>query len=88
MRLAALAFALVLSACATANNYQWEDSAKVHAGMTEAELMAILGTPQERAQDGNLAVWTWTFNSASHGTRIVTFRLLNGKVVERATPTR
>jgi len=86
MRLATVALALALSACAGPNNYQWEDAAKVHAGMSEREVTAILGAPHERARDGNVAIWTWALNSASRGTRTVTFRMLNGKVVERTTP--
>jgi hypothetical protein len=82
MRLATVALALALAACA-ATNPQWEDAAQVRHGMTEAEVTDLLGAPFERAQSGNIATLTWNVDISFGGTRRVSFRLLNGRVVER-----
>ena len=82
MRLAIVTLTLALAACAVARP-QWEDAAKVRNGMSEAEVMTILGTPFERAQSGNIATLTWNVDISFGGTRTVAFRLLNGRVVER-----
>ena len=82
MRLATVTLTLALAACAAAGP-RLEDVNKVHHGMSEAEVMAILGTPFERAQSGNLATLTWNVDISFGGTRRVAFRLLDGRVVER-----
>lgn len=82
MRLAIVTLTLALAACAVTRP-QWEDAAKVRNGMSEAEVMTILGTPFERAQSGNIATLTWNVDISFGGTRTVAFRLLNGRVVER-----
>ena len=82
MRLATVTLTLALAACA-ATSHQWEDAAKVHNGMSEAELTAILGAPFARAQSGNIATLTWNVDISFGGTRTISFRLLNDRVVER-----
>ena len=82
MRLATLALAAALAACA-ATGTRPEDAARVHSGMTEVQVTDILGPPTSRAQNGNIAVLTWNVDISFGGARTVAFRLLNGKVVER-----
>ena len=84
MKLAIVAAALALAACA-GTNFKWEDAAKVHDGMSEAEVTAILGPPYSRVQTADFTLLTWSFAAAFGGAKAVSYRLVNDKVVTRST---
>jgi outer membrane protein assembly factor BamE (lipoprotein component of BamABCDE complex) len=81
----ALAGALALAGCA-GTNFKAEDTAKIHNGMTEAEVVAILGKPYGRSQVGtDTLVLTWTYATAFGGAKSATYRFVDGKVVGSTT---
>lgn len=83
--LAIAAFAGAIAACA-GTNFSAEDVAKVHNGMTEAEVIAILGKPYARSTiNTDAAILTWTYAQAFGGAKSATFRFVNGKVVGSTT---
>lgn len=75
--------ALMLCACA-GTNFDWEDAERIKPGMTEAEVVSILGSPYSRAQEGRVTVLTWSYADAFGGGRAVSFRLVDGKVAGSA----
>lgn len=74
-----LASIVVLSGCA-GTPFKWEDTAKVRNGMTEAEVIAILGQPYARSQSGNVTVLMWTFAHVFGGAKAVSYRFVDGHV--------
>src|SRR5688572_17277184 len=78
-----LVVACILTACA-GTPFSWEDTAKIHNGMTEADVVAILGEPRTRAQSGNVVILTWAFGTPAGG-RAVAYRLVNGRVSNAAS---
>lgn len=80
VRALCVALALMLCACAGAN-FDWEDTERITPGMTEAEVVSILGRPYSRAQEGRVTVLTWSYAGAFGGGRAVAFRLVDGRVV-------
>lgn len=83
IRLTLCAVALLLAACA-GTNFKWEDTAKIRDGMSEAEVIAILGPPFQRVQTGPLTVVTWSYATAFGGAKAVSYRIVNGNVVGSA----
>lgn len=75
-----IAFTLLLAACA-GTPFRWEDTAKVQNGMTEAEVVGVLGNPYGRSQSGNITVLTWSFATAFGGGKAVSYRFVDGRVV-------
>jgi hypothetical protein len=78
MRLRALAIALLLAASACSKITQ-ENFAKVHDGMSEQEVLALLGNPTESSSVGVLGLSgtssRWVANDA-----VITIQFVNGKV--------
>lgn len=76
---------LLLTACA-GTPFRWEDAAKVQNGMTEAEVIAILGNPYSRSQSGNRSTLVWSFATGfGGGGKAVAYSFVNGRVVGNAT---
>ena len=61
--------------------FRWEDADKVQNGMTEAEVVAILGKPYSRSESGDRAILIWSYTSSVGGSNAVAYRFLNGRVV-------
>lgn len=80
IRKAVLGAAIVLSGCA-GTRFDWDDAARVHEGMTEPQVIAVLGKPYSRAQSGNRVVLMWSYASAFGSGRAVSYTLVNGRVV-------
>jgi len=76
--LALLAAALLLAACSKVN---LENFARIHEGMTEQEVVAILGTPTESQSVTVLGISGTTARWQS-GDAEITVRFVNGKVAE------
>lgn len=83
-KLLAISLLAALIGCA-GTNFNWEDAARVHDGMNEAEVVAILGPPYQRVQAPGLTVVTWSFASGFGGAKAVSYRLVNGKVAGTTT---
>ena len=83
VRALCVGLALMLCACA-GTNFDWEDAERIKPGMTEAEVVSILGSPYSRAQEGRVTVLTWSYADAFGGGRAVSFRLVDGKVAGSA----
>jgi len=60
--------------------FSWEDADKVQNGMTEAEVVGILGKPFSRRESGGdaILIWSYTVGEASNA---VAYRFLNGRVI-------
>lgn len=71
---------LVLAGCA-GTPFKWEDTEKIHNGMSESEVVAILGKPYSRTQTGNLTILTWSNATACTGAKAVSYSLRDGRVV-------
>lgn len=86
-RMLCFALAMVLFACA-GTRFDWQDAERIKPGMTEAEVVSILGRPYSRAQEGRVTVLTWSYAGAFDGGRAVSFRLVDGKVAGSSTVNR
>jgi outer membrane protein assembly factor BamE (lipoprotein component of BamABCDE complex) len=75
-----VALSLILVACGAGTPFSWEDTAKVKPGMTEAEVIAIMGKPYSRSASGTQSTLIW--NYASHdGSKAVALKFENGRLV-------
>lgn len=75
----------ILAACA-GTPFSWEDTAKVKNGMSEAEVIAILGQPYQRVQaNGQTTLMTWSYATGFGGARAASYRFANGVVVGSTT---
>ena len=61
--------------------FTWEDADKVQNGMTEAEVVAILGKPYSRSESGDQAILVWSYTSSVGGSNAVAYRFQNDRVV-------
>ena len=79
---------LVLTACAghsVGTPFNWEDTEKIQIGMTESEVVAILGKPYARNQEGNKAQLIWTHATSFGGVESVAYRFEDGLVIEQSS---
>lgn len=79
----ALSFCLLVACAGT--QFSWEDTEKVKNGMTESEVIAILGKPYSRSQSGNNSKLIWSFATAFGGAKAVAYSFENGKIVGQST---
>jgi outer membrane protein assembly factor BamE (lipoprotein component of BamABCDE complex) len=84
MKSLVLALAVLLTACA-GTNFKTEDVAKIHEGMTEAEVVTILGPPYQRVQTAGFTILTWSYAQAFGGAKAVSYRFVGGKVAASTT---
>ncbi|ATG73660.1 hypothetical protein AN401_07150 [Zobellella denitrificans] len=70
--------ALLLAGCA-GTHFRWEDTERVQTGMTEAEVVSILGKPHARSQRGNISVLSWSYASAFGPARAVSYQFVDGR---------
>ncbi len=87
MKLVAALVAVASAAAGCAGTpFSWEDTAKVKNGMSEAEVVAILGKPYQRIEsNGQLVVMTWSFATGFGGARAASYRFQDGRVVGSTT---
>jgi hypothetical protein len=77
--------ALLAAGCA-GTAFRWEDTERVKPGMTEAEVVAILGKPYSRTQSSNgNKILTWSFATAFGGARAVSYRFVDDKLAAGTT---
>lgn len=82
--LAALALLFALSACA-GTPFTWEDAGRVQNGMTEGEVVAIMGKPHARSQSGRATSLMYSFATGFGGAKAVGFTLIDGRVTGQTT---
>lgn len=68
--------------------FKWEDTEKVRDGMTEQEVVAILGQPYSRTQSGKTRILTWSYSAAFSETRAVSYAFVDGRVTGAPKPKR
>ncbi|WP_434703061.1 outer membrane protein assembly factor BamE [Pseudomonas sp. Z1-12] len=74
--------ALVLAGCA-GTNFSYDDARKVKVGMTEDEVTQIMGPPYSVVSRADGQMWVWSHaNGMSGASRVISFRMVDGKVVE------
>lgn len=74
----------VMASCA-GTPFKWEDTEKIHVGMSEDEVIAILGKPHSRTASNRLVICTWSFATAFGGARAVSYSFRDGKLVGTTT---
>ena len=79
MRIAAFAFALVLAAAAACSKINEDNFGKVRDGMSEQEVLALLGTPTESSSVSVLGV-SGTASKWAAKDAVITVQFVNGKV--------
>lgn len=86
MRARTLCVALAVALCACAGtNFDWRDTERIKPGMTEGDVVEILGPPYSRAQQGSATVLIWSYATGFGGGKAVSYRLVDGRVVGTAT---
>lgn len=76
---------LLLAGCA-GTPFRWQDVDRVHDGMSEPQVVAILGPPDSRSQVGNRLALVWVHvNPITTRIRSVGFTLVDGRVVGAIT---
>ena len=80
LRLFAFAAVLLLAACSKVTQ---ENFAKIQDGMSEQEVMAILGSPTESSSGSILGI-SGTSSKWATGDATITIRFVNGKVALRS----
>jgi len=79
---AAAVLALVLSGCA-GTSFSYDEARKVKVGMTEDEVTQIMGPPYSVVSRADGQMWIWSHaNGMTGASRVISFRMLDGKVVE------
>ncbi|AMB79819.1 hypothetical protein AV641_12410 [Pseudomonas fragi] len=74
--------ALVLSGCA-GTSFSYDDARKVQVGMTEDQVTQIMGPPYSVVSRADGQMWVWSHaNGMTGASRVISFRMLDGKVVE------
>jgi PBP1b-binding outer membrane lipoprotein LpoB len=83
---AAAAFlALVLSGCA-GTDFSYDEARKVKVGMTEDQVTQIMGPPYSVVSRSDGQMWVWSHaNGMTGASRVISFRMVDGKVVEVPT---
>lgn len=78
---------IVLAACGqhriAGTAFEWDNAQRVTVGMTEAEVVALIGKPNSVSTAGNVQVWGWVYSYATFGavnSRHVSFSFKDGKV--------
>ena len=83
-KIIALSLVFLLSACA-GTNFSWDEVEKVKPGMSESEVIGILGKPTARKQSGDVVVLAWSHANAFTGAKAVSFKFVDGKVAGSTT---
>lgn len=82
---AATVLALVLSGCA-GTSFSYDDARQVQVGMTEEQVTQIMGPPYSVVSRADGQMWIWSHaNGMTGASRVISFRLVDGKVVEVPT---
>jgi outer membrane protein assembly factor BamE (lipoprotein component of BamABCDE complex) len=67
-RLASLMLALLVVACATVGrDFSFEDAQRIQLGMTEVQVLEIMGKPTNKSLDGTGELWMWMYVTSTIG---------------------
>jgi hypothetical protein len=81
----ALASALILAGCA-GTNFSYDEARKVQVGMTEDQVVSIMGPPYSVVARDGAQMWVWSHaNGMTGASRAVSFKMKDGKVAEIPT---
>ena len=83
MRIAALALALVVVAVAACSKINEQNFGKLRDGMSEQEVLALLGTPTESSSVSVLGV-SGTASKWVAKDAVITVQFVNGKVLSKS----
>ncbi|UVL26835.1 outer membrane protein assembly factor BamE domain-containing protein [Pseudomonas donghuensis] len=79
---AVVALAAVLGGCA-GTNFTYDQARQVKVGMTEDQVVELMGPPYSVVSRADGQMWIWSYaNGMSGASRVVSFRMVDGKVVE------
>ncbi|QPG62056.1 outer membrane protein assembly factor BamE [Pseudomonas sp. BIGb0427] len=82
---AVAALAAVLGGCA-GTNFTYDQARQVKVGMTEDQVVELMGPPYSVVSRADGQMWIWSHaNGMSGSSRVVSFRMIDGKVVEVPT---
>lgn len=70
-----------LAGCA-GTNFTYDQARQVRIGMTEAEVVQLMGRPYSVVSRPDGQMWIWSRANAFGSSKVVSFRLSEGKVVE------
>lgn len=77
--IAAATFAALMGCAGT--NFSYDKARQVEVGMTEAELIELMGKPYSVIARNGSQMWVWSHaNAFSGNSRAVSFELRNGRV--------
>jgi ABC-type Fe3+-hydroxamate transport system substrate-binding protein len=79
MKALILAMALLLSACA-GTNFDWAEAEKVKAGMTERQVVDLLGTPNVVKNTPEGVILVWSHVNPFSGVKTLAIPFADGKV--------
>lgn len=72
----------VLSGCA-GTNFTYDDARRVQVGMTEEQVLEIMGSPYSVISRPNGQLWVWSHaNMLFGGTRAISYLIRDGVVVQ------
>lgn len=78
--IAATALAVLVGCAGT--NFSYDKARQVEIGMTEAELVGLMGSPYSVTSRPGSQLWIWSHaNGLSGSSRAVSFELRDGRVV-------
>ncbi|KAF2395376.1 outer membrane protein assembly factor BamE domain-containing protein [Pseudomonas frederiksbergensis] len=81
----AAVLAMVLSGCA-GTDFSYDEARRVKVGMTEDQVTQIMGPPYSVVSRADGQMWIWSHaNGMTGASRVISFRMVDGKVVEVPT---
>lgn len=75
-----IAASVLLAACA-GTPFTFDEARQVKVGMTEQQVMDLMGRPYSVVSKGDSQMWIWSHASAFGGSQVVSFELKDGKVI-------
>lgn len=81
MKLSIVAVSLALLMGCAGTNFSYDKARQVKVGMTEAELVALMGRPYSVMSRDGSQLWVWSHaNGFSGSSRAISFELRDGRV--------
>lgn len=75
--------ALVLGGCSAGTPFSYDKARLVKVGMPEEQVVEIMGNPYSVTSRNGEQMWVWTHvNTLAGSSRVVSFKLKDGKVIE------
>lgn len=82
MRALATLLAVTFFAGCAGTNFSYDKARQVQVGMTEGELIELMGKPYSVIARSGSQMWVWSYaNSLSGSSRAVSYELRDGRVV-------